>query len=99
VGDGDLWPGIRLGRYAERKLAIERQQLVLADVKAWRAWLEGNHSSSDGIWLVLAKKGTVKPTSLTYAQALEEVSLLWLDRRPGPQRRRGHVQPGLHSAP
>lgn len=69
-----------MARYAERKLATERQRLVLADVKAWRAWLEGNHSSSDGIWLVLAKKGTVKPTSLTYAQALEEALCFgWID--------------------
>jgi uncharacterized protein YdeI (YjbR/CyaY-like superfamily) len=58
----------------------ERQELVFADVAAWRAWLEGNHSSSDGIWLVLAKKGTVEPTSLTYAQALEEALCFgWID--------------------
>jgi len=58
----------------------DRQELVFADVAEWRAWLEGNHSSSDGIWLVLAKKGTVKPTSLTYAQALEEALCFgWID--------------------
>jgi len=58
----------------------ERQELVFADVEAWRAWLEANHSSSDGIWLLLAKKGTVKPTSLTYAQALEEALCFgWID--------------------
>jgi uncharacterized protein YdeI (YjbR/CyaY-like superfamily) len=61
-------------------LTTERQNLVLADVKAWRAWLDANHSSSDGIWLVLAKKGTLKPTSLTYAQALEEALCFgWID--------------------
>ena len=61
-------------------MKTDRQELVFADVAEWRAWLEGNHSSSDGIWLVLAKKGTVKPTSLTYAQALEEALCFgWID--------------------
>ena len=61
-------------------MTTERQQLVFAEVRAWRAWLEENHSSSDGIWLVLAKKGTLKPTSLTYEQALEEALCFgWID--------------------
>ena len=52
----------------------------MADAKAWRAWLDKKHSASDGIWLVLAKKGTLKPTSLTYAQALEEALCFgWID--------------------
>jgi uncharacterized protein YdeI (YjbR/CyaY-like superfamily) len=61
-------------------VTFERQELVLGGVMAWRAWLENNHSSSNGIWLVLAKKGTLKPTSLTYAQALEEALCFgWID--------------------
>src|SRR5581483_1812863 len=31
-----------------------------------------HHDESPGVWLVLAKKGTSEPTSLTYEQALEE---------------------------
>jgi uncharacterized protein YdeI (YjbR/CyaY-like superfamily) len=58
----------------------ERPELVFADATAWRTWLEANHSASDGIWLVLAKKGTLRPTSLTYAQALEEALCFgWID--------------------
>ncbi|MDA8310293.1 MAG: hypothetical protein M0Z46_06710 [Actinomycetota bacterium] len=34
--------------------------------------MEEHASSSSGVWLVLAKKGTARPTSLTYDQALEE---------------------------
>ncbi len=54
--------------------------LLVPDVAAWRAWLDAHEDASDGIWLVLAKKGTVTPTSLTYAQALDE-SLCsgWID--------------------
>ena len=52
----------------------------MADARAWRAWLEVNHSTVDGVWLVLAKKGALKPTSLTYTQALEEALCFgWID--------------------
>ena len=47
--------------------------------KAWRAWLEKNHASSSGIWLVYAKKHTGIP-SLTYADAVEEALCFgWID--------------------
>jgi len=61
-------------------LSLEREELVLADVDAWRAWLDGNHASSAGIWLVLAKKGSAGPTTVSYAQALEEALCFgWID--------------------
>jgi uncharacterized protein YdeI (YjbR/CyaY-like superfamily) len=61
-------------------LTVDKQQLLVADIRAWRTWLEKNHSSWDGVWLVLAKKGTLKPTSLTYLQALEEALCFgWID--------------------
>ena len=34
--------------------------LVLKDVAAWRAWLEENEETSDGVWLLVAKKGTTE---------------------------------------
>jgi uncharacterized protein YdeI (YjbR/CyaY-like superfamily) len=47
--------------------------------KAWRAWLQKNHASSSGIWLVYAKKHTGIP-SLTYAEAVEEALCFgWID--------------------
>lgn len=59
----------------------ERQDvLVVADVGAWRAWLDDHEHDSDGVWLTLAKKGTTTPTSLTYAQALDEALCSgWID--------------------
>ena len=52
----------------------------MADVAAWRAWLDVEEARSDGVWLVLAKKGTVSPTSLTYAEALDEALCSgWID--------------------
>jgi uncharacterized protein YdeI (YjbR/CyaY-like superfamily) len=69
-----------MGRQAEQVLSLERDELILADVSAWRTWLEENHSSSAGIWLVLAKKGVTAPTALTYSQALEVALCFgWID--------------------
>lgn len=57
-------------------------QLTLADVNAWRAWLDANEHISNGVWLTLAKKGTTVPTSLTYAEALSEALCSgWIDGR------------------
>ncbi|WP_449276721.1 YdeI/OmpD-associated family protein [Leucobacter sp. GX24907] len=54
--------------------------VLLRDATAWRAWLDANEHDADGVWLLLAKKGTVSPTSLTYAQALEEALCSgWID--------------------
>ncbi|WOC13312.1 YdeI/OmpD-associated family protein [Gordonia sp. MP11Mi] len=54
--------------------------LVLADVEHWRKWLDGNENSSDGVWLMLAKKGVTSPTSITYQSALEEALCSgWID--------------------
>ena len=54
--------------------------LIVADAAAFRDWLDANKDGSDGVWLVLAKKNTTDPTSLTYAQALEEALCQgWID--------------------
>lgn len=54
--------------------------LVVVDTGAWRAWLDEHEHDSDGVWLALAKKGTTTPTSLTYAQALDEALCSgWID--------------------
>lgn len=67
-------------------LKTATQELVVGNATAWRNWLRKNHSDSNGVWLVLAKKGTVKPTSLTYPEAVEEALCHgWIDG----QARRG----------
>lgn len=55
-------------------------ELTLADAPAWREWLNEHQEGSTGVWLVLAKKGTIEPTSLTYDQALDEALCHgWID--------------------
>jgi uncharacterized protein YdeI (YjbR/CyaY-like superfamily) len=64
-------------------------ELIVADARAWRRWLARNHADPTGVWLVLAKKGTSEPTSLIYAQALEEALCHgWID---GQTRRRNEA--------
>jgi len=56
------------------------EPFVVADAAAWRAWLDANEHESDGVWLLLAKKGTTEPTSLSYAEALDEALCSgWID--------------------
>jgi uncharacterized protein YdeI (YjbR/CyaY-like superfamily) len=55
-------------------------ELIVVDAAAWQAWLHEHHGSSDGVWLVLAKKNVTTPTSLTYDEALEEALCHgWID--------------------
>lgn len=55
-------------------------ELLVKDVAGWRRWLRANHAKSDGEWLVMAKKGTTSPTSLTYDEALDEALCYgWID--------------------
>jgi uncharacterized protein YdeI (YjbR/CyaY-like superfamily) len=61
-------------------MAAELPSLVVANVGAWRRWLDKQHATSTGVWLLLAKQGTTKPTSLTYDEALEEALRYgWID--------------------
>ncbi|HVD47470.1 MAG TPA: YdeI/OmpD-associated family protein [Candidatus Limnocylindria bacterium] len=67
-------------------MAREIPELTVSNAAAWRAWLRKNHSDQVGVWLVLAKKGTTKPTTLTHELALEEALCHgWID---GQARRR-----------
>jgi uncharacterized protein YdeI (YjbR/CyaY-like superfamily) len=61
-------------------VATELPDLTVPDASAWRAWLAEHHGDPVGVWLVLAKKGTKVPTSLTYDQALDEALCHgWID--------------------
>ncbi|MDX6415053.1 MAG: hypothetical protein QOH23_2463 [Gaiellaceae bacterium] len=66
-----------------RSVSVELPELVVPDACGWREWL-GEHHDEPGVWLVLAKKGTSQPTSLTYEQALEEALCHgWIDGQVG----------------
>jgi uncharacterized protein YdeI (YjbR/CyaY-like superfamily) len=55
-------------------------EVLLTDPAAWRAWLDEHESTSNGVWVILAKKGKDSPTSLTRDAALEEALCSgWID--------------------
>ncbi len=55
----------------ETTFAIDRME--------WRLWLENNHNSKNGIWLIYYKKHTGK-ASITYVAAVEEaICFGWID--------------------
>ncbi|MGH9030291.1 MAG: YdeI/OmpD-associated family protein, partial [Acidimicrobiales bacterium] len=58
----------------------ETHVLTVADARAWSDWLSNRGTQAEGVWLVLAKKGTTDPTTLTYEEALEEaICHGWVD--------------------
>ena len=60
-------------------MAADLEKLPFASAQAWRGWLEANHASSPGVWLMIAKKGT-GVTSVTYDEAVEEALCFgWID--------------------
>lgn len=55
-------------------------EMLIPDVATWRAWLDEHESTSDGVWLILARKGKDAPTTLGYDAALEEALCSgWID--------------------
>ncbi len=50
-----------------------------ANGKAWRKWLEKNHTTADGVWLIFFKKHTGIP-SLNWSEAVDEALCYgWID--------------------
>jgi uncharacterized protein YdeI (YjbR/CyaY-like superfamily) len=63
---------------------VDVPELLLSDAAEWRSWLSSNQSKSQGVWLVLAKKGTTHPTTLSYDEALDEaICFGWIDGQLG----------------
>ena len=55
------------------------EKLHCASSSAWRAWLQANHETSPGVWLMIAKKGCDE-ASVTYDEAVDEALCFgWID--------------------
>jgi len=62
------------------------------DRKAWRKWLEKNHLTSQGIWLIYYKKDSGK-TRVAYADAVEEALCFgWIDSTLNPIDEHSYMQ-------
>lgn len=62
-----------------KPVAAEPEPLRFATPRAFEAWLQKNHASSDGAWLLIAKAGAAERT-VTYPEAVE-IALChgWID--------------------
>jgi uncharacterized protein YdeI (YjbR/CyaY-like superfamily) len=66
-------------------MADELPVLLFATPPDFEAWLEQNHTDSDGFWLKIAKKGSGE-VSISYAEGLElALCFGWID-----SQKRGH---------
>ena len=59
---------------------------------AWRKWLQKNHRSSGGVWLIIFKKETGIP-SVYYAEAVEEALCFgWIDSKANKKDESSYYQ-------
>lgn len=57
------------------------QTFYARDRREWRAWLEQNHATTSGVWLIYYKKESGKPR-VEYADAVEEALCFgWIDSK------------------
>jgi uncharacterized protein YdeI (YjbR/CyaY-like superfamily) len=48
----------------------------------WRAWLQANHATAGGVWLVTWKKSAGRPSRVDYDAAVEEALCFgWIDSK------------------
>ena len=56
-----------------------KEEIYFKNRAEWRKWLEGNHDSPEGIWMIIYKKHTGRECIL-YAEAVEEALCFgWID--------------------
>jgi uncharacterized protein YdeI (YjbR/CyaY-like superfamily) len=80
-------------------MATQLPLIEFVDRAAWTAWLEVNHDDSDGLWLMLAKKGAPR-TTVTQAEALEVALCFgWIDGQVGRHDEHFYKQRFTHRRP
>ena len=63
--------------------ADDLQVLAFGSAQAWHDWLAGQHESSPGLWLKIAKKGAGSST-VSYAEAVDcALCFGWIDGQKG----------------
>ncbi len=63
---------------------MDLPELLVRDTGEWRRWLSVHHADSAGVWLVLARKGTIDPTAVSYDEARDEaICFGWIDGELG----------------
>ena len=62
------------------------------DRQAWRKWLEQNHATEKGLWLIIYKKSSDTP-SVYYKEAVDEALCFgWVDSKPNKRDEESYFQ-------
>jgi len=73
-------------------IPIEKTRLYAYDRKEWRRWLEANHDTSSGVWLVCFKKKSSK-RGVFYDEAVEEALCFgWIDSKANALDEESYIQ-------
>ena len=60
----------------------EETEILVADARAFRQWLEANHATATVVWVIVRKKAADAPTQLTFEEALQEAACFgWVDNK------------------
>ena len=63
---------------------MAEEQVTFESAQEWEEWLAANHETSDGVWMLIAKKGG-GADSVSYPEALEAALCFgWIDGQKGP---------------
>ena len=74
------------------ELKNDIQTFYAKDAKAWRAWLQKNHTKEKNVWLIIYKKETSKP-SVYYTEAVDEALCFgWIDSKPNKRDEDSYYQ-------
>jgi uncharacterized protein YdeI (YjbR/CyaY-like superfamily) len=64
--------------------SAETPHVEPASLAEWRGWLEANHGTSGGVWLVMQRAGDGRRPPVTYEPAVEEALCFgWVDSTGG----------------
>ena len=70
----------------------EKARFYAHDREEWRRWLEANHDTSSGVWLVCFKKNSSK-RGVLYAEAVEEALCFgWIDSKANALDEESYIQ-------
>jgi uncharacterized protein YdeI (YjbR/CyaY-like superfamily) len=62
----------------------ELDKVTARDRAAWRRWLAEHHATSPGVWLILEKKGSGRPSLSSEEAGLEALCFGWIDSKRLP---------------
>jgi uncharacterized protein YdeI (YjbR/CyaY-like superfamily) len=73
-------------------IPTEKARIYAHDRKEWRRWLEANHDTSSGVWLVCFKKNSSKH-GVFYDEAVEEALCFgWIDSKANALDEESYIQ-------